>query len=215
MPGSLPVLIPAFLSEPALPSSYPWPAFSISVVPAVEYNSPHFVWVDICSKDQSDVLCCHLDSVPPPGSAQHLLVAQPWTGHLWSVAMWREHGCFQGYWLDMGRVFAKKCKTVLRTGGCYGWIDGSVGVQCHPLALVLLTASLEEDCDDGDYEFGRLLSNRADCISQSFTASSRITGPKILKHNSWYGLVFQAGANWLCQSSCHLLGKSIILMLIH
>lgn len=86
--------------------------------------------------------------------------------------------------MDTGRVFAKKCKTVLRTGGCYGWIDGSVGVQCHPLALVLLAASLEEDCDDGDYEFGRLLSNRADCISQSFTASSRITGPKILKHNS-------------------------------
>lgn len=80
------------------------------------------------------------------------------------------------------RVFAKKCKTVLRTGGCYEWIDGSVGVQYHPLELVLHAASLEEDCED--YEFGRFLSNRADCISQGSTASSRIIRPKILKHNS-------------------------------
>ena len=86
--------------------------------------------------------------------------------------------------MDTGRAFSKKCKIVLRTGGCYGWLDGSVGVQCHPLALVLLAASLEEDYDDGVYEFGRFLSNRADCISQSFTASSRIIGPKILNHNS-------------------------------
>ena len=190
MPGSVPVLIPPFLSEPVLPSSYPWPAFSISIVPTVEYNSPHFVRVDICFKDQSDVLCDHLDSVPPPGSVHHLLDAQPWTNHLWSVAMWYEHGCFQGYWLDSGRVFAKKCKTVLRTGGCYEWIDGSVGVQYHPLELVLPAASLEEGCEDGVYEFGRFLSNRADCISQGSTTSSRIIRPKILKHNSWYRLVF-------------------------
>ena len=127
---------------------------------------------------------------PSPGSAQHLSDAQPWTSHLWSVATWYEHGCFQGYWLERGRLFAKKCKMVLRTGGCYEWVDGSAGVQYHPLALVLLAASLEEDCDDGVYEFGRFLSNRADCISQSSAASGRIIGPKILKHNSWYGLVF-------------------------
>ena len=86
--------------------------------------------------------------------------------------------------MERGRLFAKKCKTVLRTGGCYEWVDGSAGVQYHPLALVLLAASLEEDCDDGVYEFGRFLSNRADCISQSSAASGRIIGPKILKHNS-------------------------------
>ena len=83
-----------------------------------------------------------------------------------------------------GGYLLKKCKTVLRTGGCYEWIDGSVGVQYHPLELVLHAASLEEGCEDGIYEFGRFLSNRADCISQGSTASSRIIRPKILKHNS-------------------------------
>ena len=70
----------------SLSQSFPPPTldlhFSISIVPTVEYNSPHFVWVDICFKDQSDVLCDHLDSVPPPGLVQHLLDAQPWTNHL-------------------------------------------------------------------------------------------------------------------------------------
>lgn len=91
-------------------------------------------------------------------------------------------GWIRGGYLP-GRVFAKICKTVLRTGGCYEWIDGSVGVQYHPLELVLHAASLEEDCEDGVYEFGRFLNNRADCISQGSTAS-RIIRPKILKHSS-------------------------------
>lgn len=40
----------------------------------------------------------HLASVPPPGSAMHLLGAQPWTNHLGSLTTWSEHG--QGHWMN-------------------------------------------------------------------------------------------------------------------